>query len=101
MTSISKSVYIDKLDAIVNKHNNTYHRTIKMKPFDVELSIYIDINKDNKKAGPKFKDDDHVRILKYKNIFAISYVPNRSDEVFVIKKVKNAVPWKYVIIDLN
>ena len=41
MTSISKNVYIDKLDDIVNKYNNPYHRTIKIKPIDVKTSIYI------------------------------------------------------------
>ena len=49
MTSISKNVYIDKLDDIVNKYNNTYHRTIKMKPVDVTLSMYFDFNKENNK----------------------------------------------------
>ena len=60
MTPISKDVYIDKLDDIVNKYNNTYHRAIKMKPFDVKSSIYIDLNKENNKQGPKFKVADHV-----------------------------------------
>ena len=69
MTSISKNVYIDKLDDIVNKYN-AYHRTIKMKPADVNPSMYTDFNKDNKKEGPKFKVGDHVRKSKYKNIIA-------------------------------
>ena len=68
MTSISKNVYIDKLDDIVNKYNNTYHRTIKMKPVDIKLSKNIDFNKDNK--GPKIKINDHVSVSKYKNTFA-------------------------------
>ena len=76
MTSISKNLYIDKLDDIVNKYNNTYHRTIKMKPVDVKPSIYIDFNKENSKEGPKFKVGDHVRISKYKNVYAKGYVPN-------------------------
>ena len=50
---------------------------------------------------PKFKVGDHVRISKYKNIFAKGYTPNWSAEVFVIKKVKNTVPWTYVMNDLN
>ena len=66
MTSISKNIYIHKLDDIVNKHNNTYHRTIKMKPFDVKLSIYNDLNKKSNKEGPKLKIDDNVRILSIK-----------------------------------
>ena len=64
MTSISKNVYIDKLDDIVNKYNNANHRTIRMKPVDVKPSTYIDFNKENNKEGPKFKDGDYVRISK-------------------------------------
>ena len=51
--------------------------------------------------NPKFKVRDHVRISKYKNIFAKGYTPKWSEGVFVIKKVKNTVPWTYVINDLN
>ena len=69
MTSTSKNVYIDKLDDVVNKYNNAYHGTIKIEPVDVDPSMYIDFNKENKNEGPKFKVGDHVRILKYKNIF--------------------------------
>ena len=65
-----KNVFIDKLDDIVNKYNKTYHRTIKMKAVDVKWSTYIDFNKENNKLGTKFKVDDHVRISKYKIIFA-------------------------------
>ena len=101
MTSISKNVYIDKLDDIVNEYNNTYHRTIKMKPVDVKDNTYIDFKKEVNDKDPKFKVGDHVRISKYKNIFAKGYTPNWSEEVFVIKKVKNTVPWTYVINDLN
>ena len=96
MTSISKNVYIDKLDDIVNEYNNTYHRTIKMKPVHVKDNTYIDStelhsNEVNDK-DPKFKVGDHVRISKYKNIFAEGYTPNWSEEVFVTKKFKNKVP---------
>ena len=88
MNSISKNVFISKLHDIVNKYNNTYHRTIKIKPVDVTSSIYIDLNKENNKEGPKFKVDDHIRISKYKNIFTKGYVQNWSGQVFLIKKVK-------------
>ena len=71
MTSISKNVYIDKLDDIANEYNNTYHRTIKMKTADVKNNTYIDSNKEVHDKNPKFKVGDHVRISKYKNIFAI------------------------------
>ena len=70
MNSISKNVYIDKLDYIANKYNNTYHRTIKMKPADVKDNTYIDFGKENNNKDPKFKIGDYVRMLKYKNIFA-------------------------------
>ena len=101
MTSISKNVYIDKLDDIVNEYNNTYHRTIKMKPVDVKNNIYIDFKKEVNDKDPKFKVSDYVRISKYRNIFAKGYTPNWMEEVFVIKKVKSTVPWTYIINDLN
>ena len=101
MTSITKNVFTDKLDDIVKEYNNTYHRTIKMKPVDVKDNTYIDFKKEFNDRDPKFKVGDHVRISKYKNIFAKGYTPNWSEEVFVIKKVKNTVPWTYVINDLN
>ena len=66
----SKNVYIDKLDGIVNEYNNTYHRTIKMKPVDVKDNTYIDFEKEVNDKDPKFKAGDHVRISEYKNIFA-------------------------------
>ena len=101
MNSISKNVYIDKLDDIVNEYNNTYHTTIKMKPIDVKDNTYINTDKEINDKDPIFKVGDHVRISKYKNIFAKGYIPNWSEEVFAIKKVKNTVPWTYVINDLN
>ena len=94
-------MYIDKLDDIVDKYNNTYHSTIKMKPIDVKDNTYINTNKEINNKDAKFKVGDHVRISKYKNIFAKGYMPNWSEEVFVIKKVKNTVPWTYVINDLQ
>ena len=101
MTSISKNVYIDKLDDIMDEYNNTYHTTIKMKPADVKDNTYINADKEINNKDPKFNVGDRVRISKYKNIFAKGYMPNWSEEVFVIKKVKNNVPWTYVINDLN
>ena len=101
MSSISKNVYIDKLDDIVDEYNNKYHTTIKMKPIDVKDNTYINADKEINNKDPKFKVGDHVRISRYKNIFAKGYMPNWSEEVFVIKKVKNTIPWTYVINDLN
>ena len=101
ITSRSKSVYIDKLEEIVHKYNNTHHRTIKMKPIDVKSSIYIDSDVQNSYKGHKFDFGDHVRISKYKNILAKHYTPYWSEQVLVIKKVKNIASWTYVIGDLN
>ena len=82
MTAISKNVYFDVLDDIVNKYNNTVHRTIKIKPIDVTDDSYAEYNEDFNKKYPKFKLSDHVRISKYKTIFAKEYAPNWSEEVF-------------------
>ena len=101
MTSVSKNMYIDKLDDIVNEYNNSYHRTIKMKPVDVKDNAYIDSSEEVNDKDSKFKVGDHVRLSKYKNIFTKGYTPNWSEEVFVIKEVKDTVPWTYVITDLN
>ena len=101
MIAISKNVYIDKLDDIVNKYNNTYHRTTTMRPIHVKDNTYIDFEKEVNDKNPKFKVGDHVRFSKYKNIFAKGYMPNWSEEVFISSKIKNTVPWKYVINDLN
>ena len=101
MTSISKNVYIDKLDDIAKKYNHTYHKSIKMKPVDIKDNTYIDFKKEVNDKNPKFKVGDHVKISKYKNIFAKGYMPNWSEETFIIKKIKNTVPWTYVINDLN
>ena len=70
MISISKNLYIDKLDDIVNKYNNTYHSTIKMKPVNVRSSTYINSSKEINAKDPKFKIEDVVKISNYKNIFA-------------------------------
>ena len=75
MTSVSKNVYIDKLDDMVNEYNNTYHRTIKMRPVDVKDNAYIDsIDLHANDKDPKVKVGDHVRISKYENIFAKKFL---------------------------
>ena len=101
MTAVSKNVYSDVLDDIVNKYNNTVYRTIKMKRIYVTSDSYVEYNEDSNEKDPKFKVGDRVRISKYKNIFAKGYTPNWSEEVFVINKIKNTVPWTYAISDLN
>ena len=76
MTAISRNVYIDKLDDIVKEYNNAYHTSIKMKHADVKDNTYIDFKKESNGKNPKFKVGDHVRIFRYKNIFAKGYMPN-------------------------
>ena len=101
MTAISKNVHYDALDDIVNINSNTVHRTIKMKPVDVTNDSFAEYNEESNKKDPKFKVGDHVRISKYKNIFAKGYAPNWSEEVFVINKINNTVPRTYAISVLN
>ena len=101
MTAISKSVYWNVLDDIVNKYNNADHRTIKIKPVDVTSDSYAKYDKDSYVTKPKLKFGDNVRISKYRNIFAKGYTENWSEEVFVVSKIKSAVPWANVISDLN
>ena len=91
-------MYIDKLDDVAKKYNNTHHTSIKMKPID---NTYIDFFKKSNDKDLKFKVGDHVRNSKYKNIFANGYMPNWSEEIFDIKNIKNTVPWTYIINDLH
>ena len=92
-----KHVYINKLAGIVN----VCHSTIKKKAANVKSSTYIGVVVENNDEYCKFEVADHVRISKYKNIFTKDYTPNWSGEVFVIVKVKNTVPRKYVIQNLK
>ena len=75
MTLMPKKAYINKLDDIVNKYNNTY-KTIEMKNFDVKSNTYINFNKETNDKDPKLKIDNHIRISKYIKTFAKGYVPN-------------------------
>ena len=101
MTTIGKNVYFNVLDDIVKKYNNTVHSSIKIKPKDVTDDNFIEYVEESNKKDPKFKVGDHVRISKYKNVFAKGYTPNWSKEIFVVNKVQNTVPWTYLINDLN
>ena len=94
-------MYIDKLNDIVGEYNNIYHRKIKIKLVDVKDNPYIDFKKEVNHENPKFKGGDHVRNSKYKNIFAKGYTPNWLKKVFVVSKIKNTVPWTYIINVLN
>ena len=101
MITISKNFYFNVLDDIANRHNNTVHRSIKMKSIEVANGSYAEYNEESNKKSPKIKVNDHIRISKYKNIFAKGYVLNWSEEVFIVNKIKNTVPWAYTINDLN
>ena len=72
-----------------------------MKPTDVGGDSFAKYNEESNEKDPKFKVGDHVRISKFKNVFAKYYTPNWSEEIFIVKKIKNTVPWKYIINDLN
>ena len=95
MTTVGKNVYFDVLDDIVNKYNNTYHSSIKVKPKDVTSDSFDEYNEESNEKDPKFKVGDHVRISKYKNIFPKGYTPNWSEKIFVVKKNK-----EYCSLDL-
>ena len=96
MTTISKNVYYDVLNDIVDEYNNTYHKTIKMKPIDVKNDSFAEYNEESNEKDSRFKVGHHVRISKHKNIFAKGYTPNRSEEIFVVKKNK-----KYCALDIR
>ena len=101
MTVISKNVYFDVLDNIVNKYNDTVHRTIKMKSIDITSDFYVEYDEDSNKKDPRFKVGEYVRISKYKKTFAKGCTPNLSEEVFVVNQIKKTVPSTYVVSDLN
>ena len=92
MTAPSKNVYFDN-------YNNTFHITITMKPIVVKSNSYAKYNVDSNEKDSKVKAVDHIRILKYKNIFAKGYSPNWSEEFFAISKIKKkTVPWTQLLI---
>ena len=101
MTAISKNVFFDVLDDIIDRCNNTAHRSIKMKPIELASGSYAEYNKDSNERDPKFKVGNHVRISKYKNIFGKGYTQNWSEEIFVLRKIKDTFPQTYVISDLK
>ena len=72
-----------------------------MKPKDVTDDSFIEYSEETYEKDSKFKVGDNIRISKNKNIFAKSYTPNWSEEVFVVSKVQNTVPWTYLVNDLN
>ena len=101
MAAVPKNVYFDVLDDIVDEYNNRYHRATEMKPIDVKSDSYVEYNEESNEKDPKLKVGDHVRISKYKNIFAKGYTSNWSEEISVISKIENKIRWTYIINDLN
>ena len=98
MTVVSKNVYFEALNYIVDKYSNTYDSTIIMKPIDVKCNSYAEYNVESIDKDPKLEKSDHFRISKYKIIFAKGYAPNWSEDFFVINKIKNTLPWTYAIV---
>ena len=101
MTAMSKNVCFELLDNIVDKYNNTYYNSIEIKPIDIISNSHTECNVDSNAKYAKFKIGSHVRVSEYESIFANGYVPNWSEEVFVISKIKNTVPWTYVFNNVN
>ena len=91
MKCLLKNVFIDELFGLVDKDNNTYHSTIKIKPTDIKANTYICSNKEIKHEDPKFKIDNIIRISKCKTISEKNYTSKWLEGTFVIKKVKNTV----------
>lgn len=96
--------WIDILPKLIEEYNNTKHRTIKMKPIDVNRSNEKNIletiyKKEIHLKTPKFKVNDHVRISKYKSLFEKGYTPNWTAEIFQIYKYKLTDPVTYYLKD--
>ena len=100
MTATGKNVYYDVLDDVVNEYNNTKHSTIKIKPIAVKNNKRVYIDEHNEKES-RFKVGDRVRISKFKNIFAKGYTPNWSNEIFIVNKINDTIPYTYNLKDLN
>ena len=101
MTANTKNVYLNILNDIFNEYSSAYNKTIKMKPVDVKSDSISEYNEESNEKDTKFKVGDHVRISKYRNIFAKGCAPNWSEEIFVISQITNTVPWTYVDSNLN
>ena len=98
MASIPKNEYIGKFNDIINKYNDTYNSTIKMKPVDLKSSTYIKTNKEINDKDPRFKIGDIVRISKLKNIFVKGNVLNWSEEVFGLLKKLKTLYSRYMLV---
>ena len=101
MTAVSKDVYINKLNEMVDICNNTYRKKMKMKPADVMVDTYFAFHLGEKDKDPQFKIGSHVRISIHKNVFEKGYTPSWSKEIFVVNNFKNTVTWIYVIGDIK
>ena len=101
MTAISKNIYFGVLNDIGDKYKNTYPRTIKIKSIDLGDDSFAEYNEESNEKDPKFKVGYHVRISKYKNIFAKDILLIGVKGFLSLKKIKDTLPWTYVIRDLN
>ena len=101
MAAVDKNVYWDVLDDIVKKYNGTINKSIGMRPKDVSDDVKAEYVEESNEKSARFSVGDRVRISKFKNVFAKGYTPNWSKEIFVVSRVKNTVPWMYVLKDLN
>ena len=101
MTSIQQNIYFDLLNDIVDKYNNTVHKTIKMKPIEVTDDSYAEYNEIANKKNPKSKVGDNIRISKSKNILVKDILQIGQKKFLLLIKLKNTVPWTYAIRDLN
>ena len=88
MAAVSKNVYFDVLDDMVNKYNKTFHRTTEMKPIDVKSNSYAENNVNSNEQDPKFKVGDHVRISKYKNILLKDILQIDQKKFLLLVKLK-------------
>ena len=100
MAAIDKNVFYDVIDDVVNEYNSTKHSTIKMKPIDVIDNKRVYVDEHNEKDS-RFKVGDRVRIYKFKSTFAKGYTTNWSNEIFIVDKVNDTVPYTYNLKDLN
>ena len=107
-TEMGHKRWIDVVNDLVYNYNNSYHRSIKMKPVEAskkenESIVYKNLygKSEMSKKSNKFKVGDKVRISKWKGTFEKGYLPNWTTELFTVSKVLNTSPATYKIKDFN
>ena len=101
MTAVSKNVFVDVLDDIVDNYNNTFHRIIGMKPIDIKSDSYAECNVDSNEKDPKFKLGDHVKFWNTKSFLLKDILQICLKKFLLLAKINNTVPWTYVISNLH